>query len=564
MDEYETSKCKTKRYHKLKKLMKRIYKYEGFKPCQYEIINSVISGGDVCAILPTGYGKSFTFQLPALYLQKPAVIISPLISLMEDQRMILEKLGITSCCYNSTIPNKAEVRKGIMNNEYQFIYITPETITKHQEFLEQINIATGISLIAIDEAHCISSYGFDFRISYRELSFIRDIVPDVPILAVTATATEQVTKDICTVLKLNEPKVIKSSFDRENLSLHIKSKGKTISTDLIPIINRHRNDSIIIYCITRKDTEKITDLLKMHAIQCDLYHAGLPTPKRHEIHMAFLSNKIKCIVATNAFGMGINKSDVRAVVHYGCPSNIESYYQEIGRAGRDGAESHCYLFYSPKDFIVNKLFIDHIKSPTHRYHRTMLLQKMKGFISTFDCRRAMLLIYFDEVYGKDNCAHCDNCLKKLGNDNESPTATNAIPLDKKSNVQINDSTKKEVSMMINLISNVQKDSFTYGANTFINVIRGSKGKTIPIKLTKSPYYGMGHHRTIDWWKDLVRALIEKEYLEEITVKGGFFIRVLRATQTGIAFAVASQFKELFGDALHIDNDASDEELEADP
>jgi Werner syndrome ATP-dependent helicase len=543
MDEYETIKSKTKRYHKVLNLMKKIYKYESFKPRQYEIINNIISKNDVCAILPTGYGKSLTFQLSALYIGKPAIIISPLISLMEDQRLILDKLKITSCCYNSTIPiaERMDIRKDILDNKYQFIYITPETVTKQHDFLEKIDLKLGISLIAIDEAHCISSYGFEFRVAYRELSFIRDIIPDVPILAVTATATDQVIVDICTVLKLSEPKIIKTSFDRENLFLHIGTKSKTISADIMPIINNKH--ASIIYCLTRKDTEKITDLLKLNKIDCGTYHAGLTSSVRTEIHHAFINNKIKCIVATNAFGMGINKADVRVVIHYGSPNSIESYYQEIGRAGRDGLESHCYLFYSTRDFLVNQLLIENIKNPTHRFHRIMLLQRMKKFITEPECKRKILLKYFDEDYLPDNCAHCDYCIKP-----------NTIKPDSSTKLLLNADTKKEAMMIINLVSTVQqKSQYTYGVNTFVNVIKGSKANSVPIKLTKSPYYGLGKNHTTEWWKDFIRLLIDKEYLEEKCISNGFFIKVLCVTDAGLEFVEINKCKEIFGDEFVIDS-----------
>ncbi|RYX82988.1 RecQ family ATP-dependent DNA helicase, partial [bacterium] len=369
----------------------------------YKIINKQ----DVCLVAFTGFGKSMVFQLPALYMNLPAVIISPLISLMEDQRLILTKLGIASCCYNSNVTDKYKLRKEILENKYKFIYITPESIVEMKEFLCSLNEALGISLIAIDEAHCISAYGHDFRPAYRKLTFFKEYLPNVPLLAVTATATELVGKDICKVLSLKS-QPIKTSFDRVNLYLEIRQKGKNYATDIIPIVKNHTNESIIIYCLTKKETEKVAAALQEAKIKCGIYHSGLENSEKEKTHFDFIENKCKVVVATIAFGMGINKPDVRVVVHYGSPRNIEGYYQEIGRAGRDGTKSFCYAFFNNRDFKIQESFIQNSESEAYKKNQMVLLTTMKNYMTTDKCRRQILLNYFDEEY-PDCCNNCDNC-----------------------------------------------------------------------------------------------------------------------------------------------------------
>lgn len=516
MDDYEKSKANTTRHKKLVKLLKTTFGYGSFRPNQYEVINKIINKEDVCLIAITSYGKSLTFQLPALYLSKPAVIISPLISLMEDQRLILNRLKITSCCYNSNVTNKYQLKKEILENKYQFIYITPESIVELKEFLSGLNDALGISLIAIDEAHCISAYGHDFRPAYRKLTFFKELLPDVPLLAVTATATELVGKDICKVLSLKS-KPIKTSFDRDNLYLEVRQKSKKFTEDIIPIVKLYPKESIIIYCLTKKETEKIAAGLRAVKIKCGMYHSGIDTEKKSKTHSEFIENKCKIVVATIAFGMGINKPDVRVVVHYGSPRNIEGYYQEIGRAGRDGLKSYCYAFFSNSDFKIQERFIQNCENELYKKNQMSLLSTMKNYMTTDKCRRQLLLKYFDEEYG-DDCQNCDNC---IGVNKMSKTAT-------LQNIT------KQAKMLIELIESVKDRK--YGIAKYIGILRGSKTKETS-KYADSMYFGKGSKKSIAWWKELYEKLVENKLMQNIYLKGGRFpMSIVSVTQNGIAWA----------------------------
>lgn len=522
MDPYEKSKMFTKRYKKLKTLLKTVYGYDSFRSKQYEIINRIVCGEDVCATMSTGQGKSLTFQLPALYMDKPAIIISPLISLMDDQRMILDDLGISSCCYNSNA-NKMLLQKEIMQGKYKFIYITPESVINAKDFLIKLEDKQGISLISIDEAHCISAYGFDFRKSYRELSFFREILPNVPILAVTATATDVVSKDICKMLgfKKNAHTIIKTSFDRPNLYLEVRQKSKNIGSDIVPIIKEHKNESIIIYCLTKKETAKISEILNVHKIKNVIYHAGLDIFDREDAHKDFASGKVKVIICTVAFGMGINISEIRCVLHFGAPKNIEGYYQEIGRAGRDGKPAWCYCFFNYSDFRIQESFIRDCNDKNYQQVQLKMLERVKLYMTTRQCRRQMILEYFDEDYPEDNCKNCDNC---CGNNKKMEVEI----------IKTEQNVEKEAKLLIDLIESITGRSF--GITMYINLLRGSNNKNITSAMKKSKYYGKGKHRSQVWWKELADHLITRNFLQQTYLKGKFMISVIKPTKKGILWS----------------------------
>ncbi|AGF85188.1 helicase [Moumouvirus goulette] len=531
MDKYEKSKVLTIRYKKVKKLLKIIYGYDSFRPKQYEIINRIINGEDVCALLPTGQGKSICFQIPTLYLDKPAIIIFPLISLMEDQQIILNKLGITSCCYNSSVQNKYEMRQDILNGKYQFIFLTPESVIKLKDFIVELNEKRGISLVAIDEAHCISSYGFDFRKAYRELTLFKEILPQTPILALTATATHIIGKDICKTLQLKTQEPIKTSFDRPNLFLEVRSKSNKASNDIIPIIQKHENQSIIIYCVTKKETENIVKILKTFKIECGMYHGDLDSKVKSKAHKNFVNGKVNVMVATIAFGMGINKSDVRAVIHYGAPKNIEGYYQEIGRAGRDGKNSYCYAFYNYRDFAIQESLIktSTMTTPAYKENLLKLLGIMKNYLTAKRCRRQILLEYFEEEY-PDKCNFCDNCCGKIKIENTS--------LRSKQDVH------KESKILIDLIESIKDRSF--GAGMYINILRGSNNKNITANMRKSKFYGTGKNHSVVWWQEVIKNLIERGFLQYVSV-GFKNIQVIKVTQQGLSWANMAELSGLVGD-----------------
>ncbi len=476
-----------------------------FRYQQKEIIEAGLSGRDACAIMATGHGKSICYQLPPILTGKPAVIISPLLSLMEDQRLGLEKKGVKACCYNSSLKDKVEAREDIVNGIYQIIYMTPETVVldSSRQLLTQLKTNHGLSLIAIDEAHCVSLWGNSFRDSYLKLSCLKEWFPTVPILALTGTATEKVEKDMIRLLKLKTPVRIRTGCDRPNLSYYVHLKGNPL-TDLKPHVEQ---GSSIIYCPTKAMTEDIAVLLFKNGIACEAYHAGLSPMSRDIIHKQFLSGELTCIVATVAFGMGIDKSDIRKVIHYGCPKDIESYTQEVGRAGRDGQPSQCHVYFKPADFNTNRYFLKDIYDPQLRAYKEEVIHAIEKYMYTTECRRQFILGYFGETLQRKNPICCDNC--------QSPANLST----KTCNVGA------EVQDFLNLVSQMtpkpSERGLKFGKLMYINTIRGANLKTIPAKFKASPYYGKGKHRSMDWWRVVAQHVINSDLIEEKSVGGGF-------------------------------------------
>jgi ATP-dependent DNA helicase RecQ len=391
----------------LKAKLKEVFGYGQFRGTQEAIIQNVIEGHNTFVIMPTGAGKSLCYQLPALVLPGTAIVISPLIALMKNQVDQLNAFGVNAQVMNSTLTKTEanKVKRDVINGDVKLLYVAPESLTK-EETLDFLQKAT-ISFVAIDEAHCISEWGHDFRPEYRRIrGIIDDIGVDVPIIALTATATPKVQLDIQKNLQMDDASVFKSSFNRTNLYYEVRPKHQTKKA-LIQFVKTMKGQAGIVYCLSRKKVEEIAELLRVNDVRALPYHAGLDPQTRMHNQDAFLNEECDVIVATIAFGMGIDKPDVRFVIHYDTPKSIEGYYQETGRAGRDGLDGHCLMFYSYDDIVKLEKF-NKDKPVTERDNSKLLLQEMANYADSAVCRRKQLLHYFGEVYEKD-CGFCDNC-----------------------------------------------------------------------------------------------------------------------------------------------------------
>ena len=396
----------------LTEALKKYFGFDKFKGDQEQIIQNLLDGNDTFVLMPTGGGKSLCYQLPSLLMDGTAIVISPLIALMKNQVDVISNLSEqegTAHYLNSSL-NKAaidQVKADILAGVTKLLYVAPESLTKEDnvEFLKSVKI----SFYAVDEAHCISEWGHDFRPEYRRIRPIVNEIGNAPIIALTATATDKVRSDIKKNLGIIDAKEFKSSFNRPNLYYEVRPKTKDVDKDIIKFIKQHPGKSGIIYCLSRKKVEELAAILRANDIKAAAYHAGLDSTTRTQTQDDFLMENIDVIVATIAFGMGIDKPDVRFVIHYDIPKSLEGYYQETGRAGRDGGEGLCVAFYSNKDLQKLDKFMEG-KPVAEQDIGRQLLAETAAYAETSVCRRKMLLHYFGEVYAKDNCGNCDNCL----------------------------------------------------------------------------------------------------------------------------------------------------------
>lgn len=391
-------------------LLKSYFGYEKFRSGQLDVINKVLERKDVLAVMPTGLGKSLCYQLPALKFEGLTIVVSPLISLMKDQVDGLKSREIPAEYINSSLTPTEElnIELGIIQGKIKLLYVSPERLNL-KGFSRLIQLSE-VSLIAVDEAHCISQWGHDFRPSYRNLKNLRGMFPETPVIALTATATEKVRGDIINELSMKDPQVFVSSFDRKNLNLKVQRKKNSFDA-IKEILENREGDSAIIYCFSRKEVENISEKLNYHGINALAYHAGLDSETRKKNQELFIDNKADVIVATIAFGMGINKPDVRLVIHHTFPKTLEGYYQEIGRAGRDGLPSDCILFYSFGDKNKHEFFFKDLDEE----NKEKEIEKMKKVISYCEtrlCRRKFLLKYFGEEIDQSECSGCDVCDKE--------------------------------------------------------------------------------------------------------------------------------------------------------
>src|SRR6202045_1454306 len=475
----------------LPRTLKKHFGYDKFRPLQQEIIGDSLAGRDVFVLMPTGGGKSLCFQLPALLRDGLTIVVSPLISLMKDQVDALRTSGISATFLNSTLGRQeASARwRGLHHGEYRLLYVAPERLML-DGFLERA-LNWDITHIAIDEAHCISEWGHDFRPEYRELKKLRRHLPDVPIMALTATATERVRKDIVDQLHLDNARCYVASFNRPNLSYRVVPKSSPYD-QVLTFIRGRPDESGIVYCASRKTADSLAKKLNSDGVKAKPYHAGLESTDRAKHQEQFLRDDARVITATIAFGMGINKPNVRFVVHHDLPKNIESYYQETGRAGRDGLPSECVLLFSASDVVKQTHFIDEKSENEQRIAREQLRQ-MVHYAETRECRRATLLRYFGEEYDHPSCNGCDNCLTPR------ETFDGTIPA------------QKFLSCVHRICA---KSGFGFGLNHVVEVLTGADTQAIRQRRhNQLSTYGIGRELKRNAWQAIGRELLRLGLIE---------------------------------------------------
>ncbi|MCX6279771.1 MAG: DNA helicase RecQ [Bacteroidetes bacterium] len=496
--------------HQLFEVLKKVFGYDSFKGNQEAIIRSVLADKDTFVIMPTGGGKSLCYQLPALIKPGTAIIVSPLIALMKNQVDSIRSFGTENNVahfMNSSLtkPEITQVKKDIVSGRTKLLYVAPETITKEEniEFLHNIEI----SFYAIDEAHCISEWGHDFRPEYRRLRPIIDAIGQkVPLIALTATATPKVQQDIQKNLNMLDSSVFLSSFNRPNLYYEVRAKSKNVSRDIIKYIKSHQGKSGIVYCLSRKKVEELSETFVVNGIKASPYHAGLDAATRRQNQDKFLMEEVDVIVATIAFGMGIDKPDVRFVIHYDIPKSLEGYYQETGRSGRDDGEGNCIAFYSYEDIQKLEKFLKG-KPVAEQEIAKQLLFETVSYSESSVCRRKQLLHYFGEIYTEDNCQNCDNCMhpkKKFEG-------------------------KQYVSLVLETVNAVKQQ---FKSKYIVNILLGKGGSSIKqSKHNKLEMFGKGSDRDEKFWNAVVKqTLIERLLTKDIDNYG-----LLKISPEGAAF-----------------------------
>ncbi len=476
------------RNDKLHLILKETFGYQTFRFDQLEIINSILDGKDTLAIMPTGGGKSLCYQIPALYSEGVCLVISPLISLMQDQVMNLEEFGVASCFLNSSqsYEEKKEVQRRVRNGEAKILYVSPEGVLSPSimNFLDQITI----SLIAIDEAHCVSQWGHEFRKDYTRLYELKNWFPEVPLIALTATADEKTRRDISHQLSLKDPQTFVSSFDRPNIKYMIHERGDEIKQLNEFISASHSDDTGIVYCLSRKKVEKVAKELSNLGYHAIPYHAGLSPQTRERNQELFNREEQIIVVATIAFGMGIDRPDVRFVAHLDLPKSVESYYQETGRAGRDGKESSAWMIYGLQDVVKISQMLE--TTEAHENYKKVARHKLDSMLSlceTIQCRRHYLLNYFGEQTGQ-HCGSCDSCLE--------PAETWDASIDAQK-----------------LLSTIYRTGQNFGSNYIIDVLRGSKNtKVIERRHDRLSVYGIGKDLPKNHWNHMIRQMIHLGYI----------------------------------------------------
>ena len=514
-------------YKTPKEALKAVFGYDSFRPGQEAVINAILEGRDILAVMPTGAGKSLCYQVPAMLLSGITLVISPLISLMQDQVKALNEAGVNAAFINSSLSEKElnDTFKNAYKGHYKIIYVAPERLMS--EGFISFAKSVEISMVTVDEAHCISQWGQDFRPSYMDIAEFINILDKRPIIsAFTATATQNVREDIICSLGLNNPYFLVTGFDRENLFFQV-DKPQNKERFIIDFIERHRGESGIIYCATRKNVDSLYTLLRKQHISVGKYHAGMSNEERKQMQNDFVFDYTSIVIATNAFGMGIDKSNVRFVIHYNMPSSMENYYQEAGRAGRDGLNSECILLFSPQDIIINRFLLEHkdfsdidpIDAMTIRERDIKRLQIMEGYCYTTECLRNYILKYFGED-PKKPCDDCGNCLRQF------------------ETLDMTDEAKK-------IINCIYESRGRYGKNIIMDTVLGAKtARLTEIGATEYKSYGVLESSN----KNLLRRLIEELLLEGYIATGEYQvlklgdISRLKNTETKVLVKITDEDK----------------------
>lgn len=479
------------------RILKDYFGYDTFRPLQEEIIRTILQKKDALVLMPTGGGKSLCYQVPALMQDGVCLVVSPLIALMKDQVLALKANGISAAALNSTLSpqESAEVMRDCENGKIKLLYLSPEKLLTEISILR---LAMKISFVAVDEAHCISSWGHDFRPEYTQLHKLRELLPGIPVMALTATADKVTRKDIITQLRLNDPAVFISSFNRPNISLSVRSAvtGKYKHREIVSFLEQHEGESGIIYCMSRKSTEELATKLRAEGFSIAYYHAGMPNDERDRVQEDFINDRVQIICATIAFGMGIDKSNVRWVIHYNMPKNMEGYYQEIGRAGRDGEKADALLFYNVGDLV----FLTKIAQDSGQQELNLAkLQRIQQFAEAVNCRRKILLGYFGEAL-QENCGNCDVC-------------NNPVPLIDGTVI---------AQMALSAAIRVKEEA---SVNLLIDVLRGSsKSEIFERGYHQIKTYGAGKQYSFREWQHYLLQLLNLG-LFEMAYDEGFALKV---------------------------------------
>lgn len=516
--------------YKLKETLKRVFGYDTFRGTQEDIIENVMEGRNTFVIMPTGAGKSLCYQLPAIAKEGTAIVISPLIALMKNQVDQMNAVSVNAKVLNSTL-TKAEmnrVKKETLEGGVKLLYVAPESLTKAEniEFLKK----AAISFVAVDEAHCISEWGHDFRPEYRRIKAIIAELGHIPVIALTATATPKVQLDIKKNLEMEDAGVFQSSFNRTNLVYEVRPK-KQAKKSLIRVVKDHKGESGIVYCLSRKKVEEIAEFLKVNGVKAAPYHAGMDPSARMKNQDAFLNEDVDVIVATIAFGMGIDKPDVRFVVHYDTPKSIEGYYQETGRAGRDGITSSCVMFYSYNDILKLEKF-NKDKAVAERENARYLLEEMALYAESAVCRRKQLLHYFGEEYKADNCGACDNCIHP------------------RERFEAGEYVK-------NVVEAVRQTEERFDLNHLSSVLIGKKTEhVVSYGHDKLKVFGAGDEKDEHFWKSIIRQTMLNEFIRKDIDNPGTF----KLTQKGIDFLIDPFPVELSKDHEY-ETEGEEEEIE---